>query len=77
MVETLNSNLQNGTLQTNDLHHSGSTHSVLLFASLVCSPFYAGDWHASPLQNTQKKQSNIGEVKINVINVVLYYCKSN
>lgn len=57
MVETLNSNLQNGTLQTKDLHHSGSTHSVLLFVSLVCSPFYAGDWHASPLQNTQKSKA--------------------
>lgn len=74
MVEKLNLNLQNGTLQTTQWQY---TLFVLLFASLVCSPFYAGDWHASPLQNTQKSKATIGEVKINVINVVLYYCKSN
>lgn len=76
MVETLNSNLQNGTLQTKDLHHSGSTHSVLLFVSLVCSVLCRRLACISSPKHT-KKQSNIGEVKINVINVVLYYCKSN
>lgn len=59
MVEKLNSNLQKWAQWQYALF-------VLLLcsASLVCSPFYAADWHASPLQNTQKKQSNIGEVKI-------------